>query len=75
VIVISAGRREPGIGDVLAALQRDQATLSKQSCHITAERSGHAIMFGQPEIIVDAIGALVEASRTGALDCGSVKNR
>jgi hypothetical protein len=66
LVVLSAGRREPQIAEVLDALQRDQATLSKQSCHMIAERSGHAIPFGQPEIVVGAIRATVEASRNAA---------
>jgi pimeloyl-ACP methyl ester carboxylesterase len=66
VVVISAGLHNLQTREVLAALQRDQATLSKQSCHVIAERSGHAIAFGQPEIVVDAIRATVEASQLGA---------
>ena len=72
VVAVSAGRESPDMANVLAALQRDQATLSTQSCHVTAERSGHAVAFGQPAIVVNAIRAVVQAS-TGRLDCDVIR--
>jgi pimeloyl-ACP methyl ester carboxylesterase len=74
VVVLSAGERRSQVAEVLSALQRDQASLSKMSCHVIAERSGHAIAFGQPEIVVNAIRATVEAARhaTPVLDCESL---
>jgi hypothetical protein len=63
LVVVSAGRRSSRTAEVLATLQRDQVNLSKRSCQVTADRSGHGIALGQPEIIVDAIRATVEASR------------
>ena len=77
VVVLSAGVRDTQTTEILAALQRDQATLSKQSCHVIAERSGHAIAFGQPEVVVHAIRATVEASRQPApvLACDSINQR
>jgi hypothetical protein len=71
---VSAGERRSHAAEVLAALQRDQASLSKMSCHVIAERSGHAIAFGQPEIVVEAIRATVDAIRHAApvLDCESI---
>jgi pimeloyl-ACP methyl ester carboxylesterase len=71
LVVLSAGQREPQIAEVLDTLQRDQATLSKQACHIITQRSGHAIAFGQPEIVVSAIRAVVKATAEG-LDCESI---
>jgi len=77
VVVVSAGRRSPGIQEVLSALQRDQLTLSKRSCQVTAERSGHGIATAQPEIVIDAIRAAVEASRhaTALPDCHAITQR
>ena len=72
VVVISAGQRGPHEAEVLGALQRDQATLSRTSCRVIAVRSGHAITFGQPEIVVSAIRAVVHAT-TRPLDCNSIK--
>jgi hypothetical protein len=64
------------VADVLSALQRDQATLSNVSCHVIAERSGHAVAFSQPEIVVEAIRATVEATRHAVpvLDCDSIES-
>jgi pimeloyl-ACP methyl ester carboxylesterase len=77
IVVVSAGRRNQRTAEVLAGLQRDQLTLSKRSCQVIAERSGHGITVGQPEIIVDAIRATVEASRqaTAIPDCASITQR
>ncbi len=74
VVVVSAGERGSDAAEMLSALQRDQATLSKKSCHVIAERSGHAIAFGQPEIVVEAIQATVDATRHVApvLNCESI---
>ncbi len=74
VVVVSAAQRSSHTAEVLAALQRDQAVLSKQSCHMIADRSGHAIAFGQPETVVEAIRAAVEAARQAAPPaCGGVR--
>ena len=78
LVVVSAGRRgDARVAEVLDSLQRDQVTLSKRSCQVTAGRSGHAIALGQPEIVVDAIRTTVEASRqvNVAPDCGSITQR
>jgi pimeloyl-ACP methyl ester carboxylesterase len=65
VIVISAGLRDSA-SEVLAALQRDQLTLSRQSRHVIAERSGHNIPHGQPAVIVESIRSMVDALRQSA---------
>ena len=44
-------------------LQQDQASLSERGCLITAQQSGHVVAIDQPEIIVDAIRAVVETAR------------
>lgn len=78
LVVVSAGRRRGGrAAELLDGLQRDQLTLSKQSCQVTAERSGHGIWLEQPEIVVDAIRATVEASQQVGVtpDCGSITQR
>jgi pimeloyl-ACP methyl ester carboxylesterase len=54
-------------------LQRDQVKLSTRGCHILAEQSGHVVPVDQPEVVVSAIRAIVDAAR-GQSDvplCGS----
>lgn len=70
VVVITGGR---GADTEWRDLQRDQLSLSKRSCHIVAEDSGHVIPLERPQIVVDAIRAVVDAARRGdgALACGS----
>jgi pimeloyl-ACP methyl ester carboxylesterase len=70
LVVVTAGR---GTDALWRDLQRDQVTLSQRGCQIVAEQSGHAVEVGQPEVIVDAIRATVDAAR-GRNDiplCGS----
>ena len=44
-------------------LQRDQLTLSERGCQVVAEQSGHVVAIDQPQIVVDAIGAIVNIAR------------
>ncbi len=44
-------------------LQEDLASRSSKSKHIFAERSGHMIHRDQPELVIDAIRQVVEATR------------
>jgi len=70
LIVVTAGR---GANAGWRALQRDQVRLSGRGCLIVAEHSGHAIASDQPQVVVDAIRAVVDAAR-GRSDvplCGS----
>jgi pimeloyl-ACP methyl ester carboxylesterase len=68
LVVLTAGR---GSDSVWRELQRDQVTLSKRGCQMIAEQSGHAIPMGQPQTVVDAIRAVVDAARgrTNAVPC------
>jgi pimeloyl-ACP methyl ester carboxylesterase len=79
VIVVSAGRRrEDGhVSELLNRLQRNQLELSRRSCQVVAQRSGHAITIAQPEIVVDAIRAVVDVSRQpdAAPNCAAVTQR
>jgi len=78
LVVVSAGRRRSAqVAEVLDSLQRDQLSLSKRSCQVTAARSGHGISLQQPVIVVDAIRATVEASRQVAVapDCRTIAQR
>ena len=70
LIVVTAGR---GADEGWRALQRDQARLSERGCMVTAEQSGHAIAIGQPQVVVDAIRAVVDVARgrLGVALCGS----
>lgn len=60
VIVVSAGLDGSAVHQ---ALQREQARLSTRGCQIIAERSFHVIARDQPEVVVDAIRAAVDAVR------------
>jgi hypothetical protein len=78
LVVVSAGRRRSAkIAEVLDSLQRDQLSVSKLACQVIAARSGHGIVFQQPEIVVDAVRATVDASRQGGVapNCGTVAQR
>lgn len=60
VVVVTGGR---GSDDVWAGLQRDQIELSRQGCQVIAEQSGHVVAVSQPQVVVAAIRATVEAAR------------
>jgi len=72
VVVVTAGR---DADPVWRELQRDQVGLSRQGCQVVAERSGHGIALGQPEAVVNAIRATVDAARgrTEVALCGSLE--
>ena len=69
LVVVTGGR---GSDTVWQQLQRDQVELSQHSCLITAAESGHVVPVDQPEIVVDAIRATVNAARmpNGQTPCG-----
>ncbi len=48
-------------------LQAELAMLSTNSRHIVAERSGHFIQLDEPDVVVDAIHAVIEAVRKGTV--------
>lgn len=60
VVVVTAGR---GADAAWRDLQRDQVGLSQRGCQVIAEQSGHAVAVGQPQVVVDAIRATVDAAR------------
>jgi len=64
VVVISAGR---GTDSEWRALQRDQTTLSRRSCQIVAENSGHVIQQNQPDAVVRGIRSAWDAARSGGI--------
>ena len=67
LVVVSAGIGREGVrGEINRELQLDQVTLSSQACHVVAEQSGHGIGRGQPDLVVDAIRAVFDASRDPA---------
>jgi pimeloyl-ACP methyl ester carboxylesterase len=59
VIVISSADQPP---ETVAA-HRDLAHLSAQGRHMTATQSGHWIQFDQPDLVVSAIGDVVDRAR------------
>jgi pimeloyl-ACP methyl ester carboxylesterase len=48
-------------------LQRDQVTLSERGCQIIAEQSGHLVQIDQPEIVVNAVRAIIDGTRDGSV--------
>jgi pimeloyl-ACP methyl ester carboxylesterase len=60
VVVVTGGR---GADAVWRDLQRDQVGLSQRGCQVIADQSGHAVAVGQPQVVVDAIRATVDAAR------------
>jgi pimeloyl-ACP methyl ester carboxylesterase len=70
VVVVSGAR---GADATWRDLQRDQLTLSERGCQIVAEQSGHVVVIDQPQVVVDAIHAIVNIARgwNDAPLCGS----
>lgn len=60
-VLVVMGRR--GADEDWRRLQLDQASLSERGCLIVAEQSGHVVQVDQPEVVVDAIRAVVETAR------------
>jgi pimeloyl-ACP methyl ester carboxylesterase len=60
VVVVTAGR---GTDAVWRDLQRDQVSLSSRSCQTIAEQAGHVVALDEPEAVVNAIRATVDAVR------------
>ena len=61
-------------GEIHRELQRDQATLSTLSCHVTPRGVGHGIASDAPALVVGAIRAVVRAVQDPSvgLDCDSL---
>jgi pimeloyl-ACP methyl ester carboxylesterase len=63
LVVVTAGL-SAGPGDAIhRELQQDLLALSTRSCQMIAARSNHAIAGDEPEIVVKAIRAVIEAAR------------
>jgi len=62
VVVVTGAR---GADATWRNLQRDQVTLSERGCQIVAEESGHLVQIEQPEIVVDAVRTVIDATRRG----------
>ena len=60
VVVVTGARGAEG---TWANLQRDQVTLSETGCQIIAERAGHLVAIDRPDVVVEAIRAVVERTR------------
>jgi pimeloyl-ACP methyl ester carboxylesterase len=52
------------LNEVWQELQRELASLSTNSTHIVATKSGHYIQEHEPELVIEAIRQLVEAARS-----------
>lgn len=69
VVVVTAGR---GADAEWRALQADQVGLSRRGCQVVAEESGHVVAVDQPQVVVEAIRATVDAAKgNDVLPCGS----
>ena len=65
LVVLTAGL-SPGPGEAIhRELQQDLLALSTRSCQMIAARSNHAIAGDEPEIVVKAIRAVMDAVRDG----------
>jgi pimeloyl-ACP methyl ester carboxylesterase len=64
LVVLSRGWNDPATGDQVypewEEAQKRLATLSTNSAHVVAARSGHMIQFTEPGVIVSAIQRLLE---------------
>jgi pimeloyl-ACP methyl ester carboxylesterase len=56
LVVISSGEQPPE----LLAMHRTLADTSRAGRHVVAARSAHWIQFDEPELVVDAVRALME---------------
>ena len=68
-VVIVTGAR--GADATWRGLQRDLLELSARGCQIMADQSGHVVPLDQPEVVIDAIRAIVSVTQGG----GSTPNR
>jgi pimeloyl-ACP methyl ester carboxylesterase len=71
VVMISSGDQPPAIIEE----HRQLARLSPRGRHMVAARSGHWILFDEPELVVDAIRSVVSESRKQTSDVGSPSAR
>ncbi len=62
--MLNADVKDPEMSDErwqrFQALQVNLTSLSSNSHHVTAKKSGHLIPLDQPELVVDAVRQLVE---------------
>jgi pimeloyl-ACP methyl ester carboxylesterase len=69
VVVVTGAR---GADATWRDLQRDQVKLSERGCQIIAEQSGHLVQIDQPQIVVNAVRAVIDGTRGGNVPvCGS----
>jgi pimeloyl-ACP methyl ester carboxylesterase len=69
VVVVTGAR---GADATWRDLQRGQVTLSEHGCQIIAEQSGHLVQIDQPQVVVNAVRTVTDATRGGSVpDCGS----
>jgi len=69
VVVVTGAR---GADATWRDLQRDQIKLSEHECQIIAEQAGHLVQIDQPQIVVNAVRAVIDGTRSGNVPvCGS----
>src|SRR4029078_5781423 len=60
VLVVTGAR---GADETWRRWQQDQASLSERGCLISAQQSGHAVARDEPDVVLDAIRAVVKSAR------------
>jgi len=70
VLVVTGAR---GADETWRRLQQDQASLSERGCLISAQQSGHAVALDEPDVVVDAIRAVVETARGHDVPCAALQ--
>ena len=65
LLVLTAGSWPDEGRMIHADLQRDQATLSSRGCQKIAEHAGHDIVGDAPDLVVQAVRAVIHAIRAG----------
>jgi hypothetical protein len=60
-LIVVTGRR--GADSQWRDLQRDLVGLSDRGCQVIAEQSGHVAAIDAPEVVVNAIRAVIDAAR------------
>jgi pimeloyl-ACP methyl ester carboxylesterase len=66
LVVIRRGRGLPdkAVEDSWRAAQEEQATLSSNARLVLAKNAGHVIPYDDPQIVADAVRAVLDAART-----------
>jgi pimeloyl-ACP methyl ester carboxylesterase len=69
LVVLTAGHSDdlPKAQAAWMEMQRDQVSLSSLGCQVVAEGAHHVMMLDAPDVVVQAIRLVVDASRSGGI--------